>query len=299
MSANLSARMAELTNRRMPFVHATVVRAGGPSSAKSGDQAIVLPDGSIEGFVGGQCATGSVRTAALDALESGETVLLRILPEGEAGFPQSEGARVVLNPCLSGGALEIFLDPVLPAPALWLVGDTPTAQAVAELAHALGFAVTQAHDLSRSAMAEGTVAVIVASHGGDELGVIKTAIDADVPFIGMVASRRRAAGVLEPLSAEDRARVHSPVGFDIGARTPPEIALSIMADLVQRIRRDGLTAESPHQETAPMRVVDPVCGMEVMVGPDTPHTVIDGEDFWFCAPGCRETYIAEHAGMRG
>lgn len=301
MSTNLAGRIAELTDRRMPFVHATVVRAAGPSSAKAGDQAIVLPDGTIEGFVGGQCAVESVRTAALDTLESGESVLLRILPDGDDGFPQSEGARVVVNPCLSGGALEIFVDPLLPAPALWLVGDTPTAHAVADLAHTLGFSVTQGHDLSESAMAPGTVAVILAGHGGDELGIVRTALDAGVPFIGMVASRRRAEGVLGPLSPEDRARVHSPVGFDIGARTPPEIALSIMADLVQRIRRDGLTAESPRAEelSTPQRVVDPICGMTVTVGADTPHTVIGGEDFWFCSAGCRKAYVAEHADVGG
>ncbi|TWP33702.1 carbon monoxide dehydrogenase accessory protein [Leekyejoonella antrihumi] len=279
----------------MPFVHATVVRAQGPSSAKAGDQAIVLADGSIEGFVGGQCASGSVRTAALDLLESGESLLLRVLPEGEPDFPSSDGARIVVNPCLSGGALEIFLEPLLPSPMLTLIGGTPTANAVADLAHTLGFAVTQTHEATPAGLPDGTIAVIVASHGGDELGVIQSAIQADIPFIGMVASRRRAAGVLAPLPPQNRARVHSPVGFDIGARTPPEIALSIMADLVQRIRRDGLTAEPSAAMVAPIQVVDPVCGMTVVVGPDTPHTVVDGTDFWFCATGCRDTYLAEHA----
>ena len=295
MAVNLSRRIAELTDRRVPFVHATVVRAQGPSSARAGDQAIVLADGSIEGFVGGQCATGSVRTAALGALDSGESLLLRVLPDDESDFPESDGARVVVNPCLSGGAIEIFLEPLLPSPMMSLMGTTPTANAVADLAQALGFAVTQTDDLNRNAMADSTVAVIIASHGGDEAGAIRGALDADVPYVGLVASSRRADGILGGFAPDERARVHAPVGLDIGARTPPEIALSIMADLVGRIRRDGLAPATTGHEPEPLQVVDPVCGMTVTVVSDTPHAVIDGTEFWFCNPGCRDTYTAEHA----
>jgi len=295
VAVNLSRRIAELTDRRVPFVHATVVRAQGPSSARAGDQAIVLADGSIEGFVGGQCATGSVRTAALGALDSGESLLLRVLPDDESDFPESDGAQVVVNPCLSGGAIEIFLEPLLPSPMMSLMGTTPTANAVAELAQTLGFAVTQTDDLNRNAMADSTVAVIIASHGGDEAGAIRSALDADVPYVGLVASTRRADGILGGFAPDERTRVHAPVGLDIGARTPPEIALSIMADLVGRIRRDGLAAATTGHEPAPLQVVDPVCGMAVTVVSDTPHAVIDGTEFWFCNPGCRDTHIAEHA----
>lgn len=295
MAVNLSRRIAELTDRRVPFVHATVVRAQGPSSARAGDQAIVLADGSIEGFVGGQCATGSVRTAALGALDSGESLLLRVLPDDESDFPESDGAQVVVNPCLSGGAIEIFLEPLLPSPMMSLMGTTPTANAVADLAQALGFAVTQTDDLNRNAMADSTVAVIIASHGGDEAGAIRSALDADVPYVGLVASSRRADGILGGFAPDERTRVHAPVGLDIGARTPPEIALSIMADLVGRIRRDGLAPATTGHEPEPLQVVDPVCGMTVTVVSDTPHAVIDGTEFWFCNPGCRDTYIAEHA----
>lgn len=298
MVANLSQRIADLTDRRVPFVHATVVRAQGPSSAKAGDQAIVLADGSIEGFVGGQCASGSVRTAALGALENGESLLLRVLPGEESDFPEADGAQVVVNPCLSGGAIEIFLEPLLPSPMLSLMGTTPTANAVADLAQTLGFVITQADDLNAKTMGEDTVAVIIASHGGDEAGAIGRALEIGIPFVGLVASTRRAEGVLSALTVEQRGQVHAPVGFDIGARTPPEIALSIMADLVQRIRRDGLVAHGHRDVSAPLRVIDPVCGMTVTVVADTPHAVLDGADFWFCGTGCRDSFIAEHAAAR-
>ena len=116
MTTQLSERIDQLTRSRVPFVQATVVRAQEPSSAHAGDRAIVLADGSIEGFVGGQCAAGSVRTAALDALQSGVGVLLRVLPDSDDTFPQTPGASIVVNPCLSGGALEIYLEPLLPSP---------------------------------------------------------------------------------------------------------------------------------------------------------------------------------------
>jgi xanthine dehydrogenase accessory factor len=115
---NLTARMDDLVGSRRPFVHALVVRAQEPTSALAGDAAIILDDGSIEGFVGGQCAESSVRAAALDTLRDGRSLLLRVLPDNSLGFPDSPGALVVVNPCHSGGAVEIFLKPMIPSPVL-------------------------------------------------------------------------------------------------------------------------------------------------------------------------------------
>jgi xanthine dehydrogenase accessory factor len=114
----ISERAQQLLAARTPFVHATVVRAQPPTSAYPGDEAILLADGTIEGFVGGQCAQNSVRKAALGALQAGESVLLRVLPDGDVHFPEAPGACVVVNPCLSGGSLEIFLTPQLPSPLI-------------------------------------------------------------------------------------------------------------------------------------------------------------------------------------
>lgn len=285
----MTARMIELTTERVPFVHATVVRAQVPASARPGDDAIVLADGSIEGFVGGQCAEGSVRVAALEALRVGESTLLRVLPEGESVFPESPGAHVVVNPCLSGGALEIFLEPLLPPPVIYLVGSMPIAVAVAATAESLGFAVAHA-DTGRP---DDATAVIVASHGRDEVDHIRAALDAGVGFIGVVASRRRGNAVLADMNLTDaeRGRIHTPVGIDIGARTAEEIALSIMAEVVRAIRRERLTAPAVTADQ-PVHAIDPVCGMTVTVGADTPHLHVDGEDVWFCSAGCRDRYAA-------
>ncbi len=188
MTTQLSERIDQLTRSRVPFVQATVVRAQEPSSAHAGDRAIVLSDGTIEGFVGGQCAAGSVRTAALDALESGVGVLLRVLPDSEDSFPQTPGASIVVNPCLSGGALEIYLEPLLPSPALYLVGTSPTAEAIADLAPTLGFVVDRAGEGARP---DGAVAAVISSHGGDEPAAIRAALDAGVGFVGLVSSHTR------------------------------------------------------------------------------------------------------------
>lgn len=289
MARRMSGRVCELLGERAPFVHATVVRAQSPTSTRPGDDAVILADGTVEGFVGGQCAAESVRTAALGALETGETVLLRILPDGETGFPESLGSHAVVNPCLSGGALEIFLEPLLPSPLIQVVGATPIADAVAALAGSVGFSARAVGTLESDPV-DGTVAVIVASHGRNEVESIRAALDAGVGFIGLVASVKRGASVLGAmeLTKEERERIHAPVGLDIGARTAEEIGLSIIGAVVRAVRIEGLTATSSGPLDQPVLATDPVCGMTVVIGPETPRRVVDGVDQWFCSPACRD-----------
>ncbi|WP_433550124.1 XdhC family protein [Micromonospora zamorensis] len=284
----IAERARELTDTREPFVHATVVRAQDPTSARPGDAAVIRSDGSIEGFVGGVCAESSVRAAALDTLRDGTALLLRVLPEGAVPFPDTPGARVVVNPCHSGGAIEVFLRPMLPAPALRVVGSTPISAAVANLAAFLDFDVVTADDCT------GCTAVVVAGLGKGEQEAIRAALDAGVGFIALVASGRRGAALLDELGLTDaeRARVHSPAGVDIGARTPAEIALSIMAEVVRAVRVEGLAPTSGAPPARPQQAVDPVCAMTVLVGPETPHARVDGQDFWFCCAGCLASYTA-------
>lgn len=289
----LSARIDELSTTGVPFVQATVVRAQEPSSARPGDRAIILADGSIEGFVGGHCAAGSVRSAALDALDSGQSMLLRVLPDGDDVFPESPGASIVVNPCLSGGALEIYLEPLLPPPLLHLVGTSPVADAVADVARLVGFVVDRDEALTRPA-----TAVVVSSHGGDEAGEIRAALEVGAGFVGVVCSRTRGESLLADLglSPADAARVHMHVGLDIGARTAPEVGLSIVGAIVRSIRVEGLMAAPSGQVApSPVQAVDPVCGMTVTVGPDAVHAVVDGVDHWFCMTGCRDRFVADHA----
>ena len=230
---DLVHQAAQLRADRRGFVTATVVRAERPTSAKPGDNALVLDDGTVLGFVGGGCALANVQAQARMVLESGEPVLLRITPEAADVPPSPEdGAVTVHNHCLSGGALEVFLEPSLP-PALVVVhGDAPIARAVQELAGWLGLSVLAGHDGDE--VPAGTAAVVVATHGGDEAAVVRDALRTDVDYVGLVASRRRGEGVLSGLDLEpaELARVHTPAGLDIGSRGPKEIALSILAEIV-------------------------------------------------------------------
>lgn len=236
----MTERARQLVRARTPFVHATVVRAQAPTSSHAGDEAILLSDGTIEGFVGGHCAQNSIRKAAMGALQTNESVLLRVLPDGDVHFPDAPGACVVVNPCLSGGALEIFLAPQVPAPLVRICGTTPVADALVDLCRAMGYDVCRdgGDDVT------GATAVVIASLGGPEAEMIRSSLDAGVGYIGLVASRVRGASILTALDLTDaeRVRVHTPVGLPIGAKTPAEIAVSIVAEVIKSIRIDGLKA---------------------------------------------------------
>lgn len=293
----LAERAEALLRDRVPFVEATVVRAEHPTSVHAGDTALVFADGTIEGFVGGTCAESSVQVHSRQVLSSGEPLLLRILPEvGETRV--EPGAVMVSNPCLSGGALEIFLQPRTPPARLRVVGNTPIGQALVALAQPLGFAAEIVAGNRVEPRAD-DAAVIVASHGHDEEPALEAALRADVPYVALVASRRRAAEVLARLvvSAEQRDRVHSPAGLDIGARTAAEVALSILTELVsERARAGAQVAEGgiPADEPLPGTAVDPVCGMTVALTDNAITLEHEGTTYAFCCAGCRDSFAAQH-----
>jgi len=319
MDAAVSRRAQELAGRGVAFVTATVVRAQRPTSAHAGNVALVLGDGTIEGFVGGACAEHSVRAYSLQTIETGEAMLLRIVPfEGEgpgdaAGtgheVAKEEGAVTVQNPCLSGGSIEVFLEPVLPAPRVLVVGDTPIAGAVRQLGAQLGLEIVEVAD-GVPEPAAGDLALIVASHGRDELHTLRRGLELGVPYVGLVASRARGDGVIGELRGDgvaDRLLHHIdvPAGIDIGARTPAEIAVSILAKVVATRRRERAggheNADAPvaaSSSTAPAIAIDPICGMTVAAVPATPSLEHDGETVYFCCEGCKAKFEAQHTHAR-
>jgi xanthine dehydrogenase accessory factor len=282
--ADLAPRAKELSDRRVPFVHAVVVRAQRPTSVRPGDAAIVHADGSIEGFVGGACAETSVRLHGLRVLETGEPLVLELRPDEEASDDVREGVVTAHNPCLSGGELEIFLEPCLPAASMLIAGHGPIAEALADLAGRVGFHVTSPE------LAPDTAAVVVAAHGRDEEELLAEALRQGVPYVALVASPKRGNAVRASLELPEelRRQLHSPAGLDIGARTPAEIAVSIVAEILaerQRVPAHPVTA-------APATAIDPVCGMEVAVTDAAISLERDGEHVYFCIDGCRERYGA-------
>ena len=231
---------------------ATVVRAQRPTSAEAGNVALVLGDGTIEGFVGGVCAEHSVRAYALKAIESGEAVLLRILPFGDetptgrggrARGRRRDGART--RACRAARSRSSSSRSCR-APRVLVVGDTPIARALLRIGARARPRHRRASTAGDFEPRPGDLALVVAAHGRDELHALRRGLEAGLPYVGLVASRRRGDGVLGELRGDGvpeelLERIDVPAGLDIGARTPAEIALSILARIVA-VRRAAAAA---------------------------------------------------------
>jgi xanthine dehydrogenase accessory factor len=210
----------------------------------------------------------------------------------------TEGAVTVKNPCLSGGTLEIFLEPHIPPATLRVVGRSPIAKALADLAQRLGYAAELCAPDDAEPRAD-DAAVVVASHGHEEERVLAAALRDGVPYVGLVASDVRGTAVRESLDLPDelRTQLHTPVGLDIGAETPEEIALAILGEIVALRRAGDAAVQAELAASAPAAAVatDPVCGMEVAVSDASIQVEINGERHYFCSEGCRDSFVAQAA----
>jgi len=290
----LEQRAHELAERREAFVRATVVRAQRPTSAHAGDTALLHADGRLDGFVGGACVEASVREYGLRALSAREPLLLRVVA-GEPSHRTEDGAVEVSNPCLSGGAVEIFLEPSVPAPRVVVVGATPVARALAVLGAGLGLEM-EVVDGAATAPLPDDGGLIVASHGHDEEPSLEAALRAGVPYVALVASAERGTAVVASLNVDDglRSRVFSPAGLDLGARTPAEVALSILAQLIaERTRQRSAGTAASVAVARATTAIDPVCGMSVAAVDATPQVDRDGVPTYFCSTGCRAAFLAD------
>ena len=304
----LARRAEELAAQGAAYVTATVVRAQRPTSAHAGDVALVTSDGTIQGFVGGICAEHSVRLFSWTAMKTGEPILLRILPtapEDVKDQPKEEGAVTVLNTCLSGGAIEVFLEPTLPIPRVSVVGSKPIAAQIERLGSEFDLDIVASGD-EPADVQDGDLGLIVAAHGKGELEALRAGIEAGLPYVGLVASPKRGAALIEELReagvpAEQLALIECPAGIDINAKKPPEVALSIIARLIERRHSDDYKPplRAPSDQQAPEFATDPICGMTVTVEPGALQVQHDGETVYFCAPGCKKTYEREHMGTPG
>lgn len=292
------AAAARLYRDGVPFVLATVVRAERPTSARPGAKAIVTGDGTFRGFVGGTCVKPAVRRESLRALADGAPRLLRISPDSPPeGARAEEGVLEEHMACVSGGALDIHLEPYLPSRRLLLAGNSPIVQSLAALGEALGMEVRTAETAGNLDAAAEDAFVVVAGHGEGEWETLKAALNGGrARYVGLVASPRRSAAVRERLvgmgvSEADVGRLRSPAGLDIGAETPGEIALSILAQIVEErrpaepppaVRAEpaapvGISLEAPADHLA----VDPARGTSV--SRDSEHGVESGGESC-CSP---------------
>ncbi len=331
---DLLGRAAELERTGRPYAMATVVAIERPTSARPGARGLVHPDGTIEGWVGGSCAQPVVVREALRALVDGEPRLIRLSRTGGEGR-RGDGVLEYVMTCHSGGTLEIFVEPHLPPAELWVIGATPIAQAIARAGAAAGYHVSVIDPVADpEVFGEGVAVhadmdiagleavtppyVLVASQGGWDEEALEAILGRDIAYAGLVASPTRAVAVRQYLRdagvLEDRlAALRAPAGLDLGAQTPPEIATSILAELVQ-VRRgraafvaapgpaavagaSGAAAPQPVQATG--AAVDPVCGMDVEIATARHLAQYEGTLYYFCSVGCRARFVRDPASYVG
>ncbi len=324
-------RAAALESAGQPFVVATVVAVRRPTSARPGASGIVHPDGTIEGWVGGSCAQPVVVREALRSLVDGQPRLLRLSKDAPAEGRRGDGVVELVMTCHSGGTLEIYVEPHLPAPLLWVAGTTPIASALATLGAAAGWRVTVIDPVAEAdafPAAERVVTgadltaidpglapyVVIATQGIWDEEAAASALRRDVAYVGLIASPTRATVVRAWLRdeagiADERlAALRAPAGLDLGAETAEEVALSILAELVQvrRGRADFVAAPGPATVAgAPTEqltvqpvvddivLLDPVCGMTVERAHARHLAEHDGSVYAFCSLGCRTRFVKE------
>ena len=315
MRRDLLILAADLARREEPFVVATVVRREAASSAQSGDAAIITADGEFHGWLGGSCTRPTVVREALRALSDGTPRLVALSPDPGKDRP---GVDVFPMTCHSGGTVDVYVEPILPPRRILIFGHTPVARALARLAKAAGFAVDVSDpDADREAFPEADrlwtgAPAADAKPGPPPLAVVATmgerdeeatfaALATSPAYFGVVASRKRFAQIREVLvakgaSGEALDRIQSPAGLDIGARSPEEIAVSILAAIVQSLRaeeRKGAPVQLPVAAAASAgEERDVVCGMTVEVAGARHRAEVSGRAYFFCCGGCKERFVA-------
>ena len=315
MSASFFELAAELLARREPFATATVVRADRPTSAKPGAKVIITPDGKLTGWIGGSCAAPVVIREAVAAIADGEARLIEISKTSKAPRP---GVRHFPMTCHSGGTLEIHIEPLLPTEQLVILGKTPVARALAALGSALGRYVVVAEpnvnavdfptadrittDLADVNVDERT-SIVIAMRGDADEDPAEEALQTPASYIGLVASRTRGDVIRDTLARrglneEQLRRLVYPAGLDMGHVSDEEIALSILAQILQQ--RQARALAGPVRQTdrpieKPAEAVDPICDMVVAITPTALRADFEGTTYYFCGEGCRRRFLKDPA----
>ena len=303
MADELIALAAELQRSGEAFALATVVRCEAPTSAKPGAKALIREDGRVQGWVGGACAEPVVAREALQAIRDGRPRLIGLYGEGGRIPGRTEGMLEYGMTCHSGGTLEIYVEPYLPKPQLVLIGHGPVVETLATLGRAADFTVVAlVADTLQAGLEEqrltGRASVVVATHADSDEEVLDRVLRTDAGYVSLVASRRRAGVILESLERrglppERRSRLKAPAGLDIGAVTPEEIAVSILAEIIQHRRSDktrGLEAEAQSTPTVRIESKDPICGMTVDNVSAKFRSEFSGRTVYFCCRHCKEMF---------
>lgn len=329
MSEDFFSKANELKTNGVPFATATVIRVEKPTSGKTGDKAIITADGTLYGWIGGSCAQPTVIKEALRALSTGESRFIRLSPDPSSLVPR-EGLIDLPMMCFSGGTLEIYIEPQHALPRLLIMGSTPIARYLAHLGKVMNYEVIAVDpDGGELAHADRSIAdldtaaeyirpetfVVIATHGHYDEPAVEAVAKAKPAYIGVVASQKRFKAILEylhgqGLTDDELIVLKAPAGLDIQARTGDEIALSIMAEIVQRRRNrteafdiealqpDDAQSHAEHHpgetpnKVSPAIAIDLICGMEVEIATAKFTHVYEGQTYYFCSAGCKTTFAS-------
>jgi xanthine dehydrogenase accessory factor len=313
MKKELLQLAASLTERGEPFVLAMVVRREAYSSAHQGDMAIITVDGRFHGWLGGSCTRPSVQREAARALADGKPRFISLSPAPDP-HPRA-GATQLPMTCHSGGTVDIYLEPILAASRLVVFGVSPIARTLLQLAKVMGYSVdvvdpdaTAAElpsadrvftDLAASELTASGAApfVVVASMGEHDEDAVEAALRFRPAYLGVVASRKRFAILRDTLvgrgvAPESLDKIKNPAGLDLGGRTPQEVALSILAEIVQ-LRSSEQSKSEPAAKPAEEEATDPVCNMKVVVATARHKGEWNGRTWYFCNGRCKDRFLAD------
>ena len=293
-------RAVDLARSGEAFVLATVVWREGPTSGQHGARAIYTAGGDMYGWIGGACAEPVFIREARETLEAGVPRLLALGTSERFGdLPQ--GTTAVAMSCQSEGALQLYLEPVVPMPHLVVVGSSPLATTLADVAGSLDWHVelVDGPDFSEGLLSERS-AVVVATQGHGDEDLLVAVAKATPAYVGVIASAKRGASLRDHLigqgveeSQVDAMRI--PAGLDLGKTTHKEVAVAVLAELVQR-RAAGDFVGAVVDVAPPETAIDPICGMTVEISPNAPQLAVGDEVFYFCCPGCRTVFERDQEG---
>ena len=300
-----------------PFALAFVVNREAPSSGKPGDKAVITKDGQIKGWIGGGCTKGIVLKEALEAIRDGQPRLVKISPSGEV-VESKPGVMCYPMTCHSGGMVELYIEPVLPKPQLVIMGKSNVGMALSKIGKAMDYPVIvasknadkagfpTADQIVENGLEEVAIGVnsciIVCTQGENDEDALADAIQSDAPYISFVASRKKANAIFRTLrqrgiTFDQLKKVKTPAGLDINAKLPEEVAISILAEIIQTIRKEetnfskeNAKSEAPAISEASDLYINPVCNIPVQKSSAKHIIEHNGEKVYFCCDGCKVSF---------
>ena len=326
MFSEFLSEVQQLLQAKEPFAMAMVINREHPSSGKPGDKAVIKPDGQVIGWIGGGCTRGIVVKEALEAIKTNKPRVVRIQPEGS--LESKSGVVDYKMTCHSGGTVELYVEPVLPNPHIVILGKSHVAMAIGKIAPSMGYTVTvMAPNAEKTAfpvvdklhtgpmdlgLLQANSFIVVCTQGENDEDALEFALNSGVNYVSFVASRRKANAVFTHLrergiTFDQLKKIKTPAGLDINAKLPEEVAISILAEIIQNIRSEDFTASAKPDATSQIKVeesdtntdsvkglyINPVCG--IPVDKATAKHVLDykGQSVYFCCDGCKVSFEKE------